>query len=303
MIVSKYLDPKSDVAFQRIFGKEKNKDILIHFINDIQELSDENAVVDVEFLNPTQPPTLAIGKESILDVLCRDINGVQFIVEMQVAPEIGFEKRAQYYATKAYNNQMVKGPKGMGLYHNLKEVVFIAILNYTMFPNKPHYKSKHVILDEKSGERDLRDLSFTFIELPKFKKTTVESLSNLEEKWCYFFKYAEETTPESFEEIIANATIIKKAYKELISLNWTKEELGSYEREQKHLWDEIAKKAYVKEEGKAEGKAEGLIEGIEKGMEKEKYAIAKKLLQQNSLDIQMIAQITGLSIAALKKIV
>ncbi|MGI4775698.1 MAG: PD-(D/E)XK nuclease family transposase, partial [Janthinobacterium lividum] len=35
MSVSKFLDPKNDIAFRRIFGTEKNKDILIHFVNDI----------------------------------------------------------------------------------------------------------------------------------------------------------------------------------------------------------------------------------------------------------------------------
>jgi hypothetical protein len=32
MSFSKFLDPKNDLAFRRIFGSEKNKDILIHFI-------------------------------------------------------------------------------------------------------------------------------------------------------------------------------------------------------------------------------------------------------------------------------
>ena len=33
MAFSKFLDPKNDVAFRRIFGTEKNKDILIRFLN------------------------------------------------------------------------------------------------------------------------------------------------------------------------------------------------------------------------------------------------------------------------------
>ena len=35
MAFSRYLDPKNDIAFKKIFGSEKNKDILIHFLNDI----------------------------------------------------------------------------------------------------------------------------------------------------------------------------------------------------------------------------------------------------------------------------
>ena len=34
-MIEKYLDQKNDVAFKKIFGSEKNKDILIHFLNDV----------------------------------------------------------------------------------------------------------------------------------------------------------------------------------------------------------------------------------------------------------------------------
>ena len=34
-MLSKFLDPKNDVAFKKIFGTEKNKDILIRFLNDM----------------------------------------------------------------------------------------------------------------------------------------------------------------------------------------------------------------------------------------------------------------------------
>ena len=36
---SKFLDPTNDVAFRKIFGTEKNKDILIHFLNDVIEFN------------------------------------------------------------------------------------------------------------------------------------------------------------------------------------------------------------------------------------------------------------------------
>ncbi len=109
MAISKFLDPKNDVAFRRIFGTERNKDILIHFINDVQGLTDGERIKDVTFLPTIQEPDIAAKKQSIVDVLCRDENGVQVIVEMQVSPQKGFEKRAQYYAAKAYSRQLNKG--------------------------------------------------------------------------------------------------------------------------------------------------------------------------------------------------
>src|SRR4029079_7956488 len=150
---SKYLDPKNDVAFKKIFGTEKNKDILIHFLNDMLTFKEKSPIREVTFLQPVQNPDIASKKTSIVDILCSDEKGNQYIVEMQVAKEKGFEKRAQYYASKAYISQSIKG----GEYHDLKEVIFLAISDFVMFPQKPDYKSDHVILDKKSHENDLKD--------------------------------------------------------------------------------------------------------------------------------------------------
>ena len=43
MFLNKFLDPKNDFAFKRIFGTERNKDILIHFLNDMLNFT-ENVV-------------------------------------------------------------------------------------------------------------------------------------------------------------------------------------------------------------------------------------------------------------------
>ena len=119
---TKFLDPKNDFAFRRVFGSERNKDILIHFINDILVFKKAEPIVEVTFLKTIQDPEIATKKTSIVDVLCQDEKGNKYIVEMQVAKEKGFEKRAQYYAAKAYPNQAdVKGK-----YKNLKEIVFIV---------------------------------------------------------------------------------------------------------------------------------------------------------------------------------
>jgi predicted transposase/invertase (TIGR01784 family) len=103
MSFSKYLDPKNDYAFKRIFGTEKNQDILVHFLNDMLSFSGKNQIQSVSFLKTAQDPEIAAKKQSLVDVLCKDETGRQYIVEMQVARTPGFEKRAQYYAAKAYS--------------------------------------------------------------------------------------------------------------------------------------------------------------------------------------------------------
>ncbi|BET37225.1 hypothetical protein wNi1_11820 [Wolbachia pipientis] len=86
MALSKFLDPKNDVAFRRIFGSEKNKNILIHFLNDILGFSTSDQIMEIEFLSTIMDPEIASDKQSIVDVLCKDSIGNRFVIEM-VRPE------------------------------------------------------------------------------------------------------------------------------------------------------------------------------------------------------------------------
>jgi predicted transposase/invertase (TIGR01784 family) len=290
MAISKFLDPKNDVAFRRIFGSEKNQDILIHFINDVLELKGSDRIKEVTFLPTIQIPEIAAKKQSIVDVLCKDENGVQIIIEMQVSPQEGFEKRAQYYAAKAYSRQLNKGNKEGARYSDLKAVIFIAISDNIIFKDKIFYKSDHIILDKESYAHDLKDFSFTFIELPKFKITNIDLLTNIVEKWCFFFKNADSTSEVDLRKLIGSDLVIERAYEELNQFNWTEEELLTYEQETKRIMDNQAAEDYMLKQAKSEGVAEGKAEG----MVEEKIKIAKSLLLQN-IDINTISTATGLS--------
>lgn len=289
MTIVKFLDPKNDVAFRRIFGSEKNKDILIHFVNDILELKNGNKIREVTFLPTIQDPEISSKKQSIVDILCKDENGVQIIVEMQVSPQEGFEKRAQYYAAKAYSRQLNKGKSERLRYIDLKSVIFIAISDSIVFKNKISYKSNHVILDKENFSRDLRDFSFTFIELPKFKITDLNLLTNIIEKWCFFFKYADETKGTDLTKIIGSDQVIERAYEELNQFNWTEEELLTYEQETKRVMDNRAAEDYLINIAKAEGETKGRTEG----KKETKIKIAQRMLA-NGLSPTLISAITGL---------
>ncbi|MGB7127504.1 MAG: Rpn family recombination-promoting nuclease/putative transposase [Candidatus Rhabdochlamydia sp.] len=277
MAIFKYLDPKNDIAFKKIFGTEKNKDILLHFLNDILGFSGDQSIVDIEFLSPILAPKIALKKQSIVDVLCKDKLGVKYIIEMQVTKSRGFEKRAQYYASQVYGNQANIGDE----YHELKEIIFIAIADCIIFPNKSQYKSDHVILDKETHEHDLKDFSFTFIELPKFTKSK-EELSSIEEKWCYFFKHAHETTEKELKKLIGNDTIIHRAYTALDQFNWTDNELATYEELKRIHMDNKA------------AMAQEIYDAEARGIEKEKIQTAKRLLQ-DGLAIDLISRYTDLS--------
>ena len=286
MALSKFLDPKNDVAFRRIFGTEKNKDILIHFLNDILGFTGKNAIQDIEFLSTIQDPEIAAKKESIVDVLCRDSSGIQYVCEMQVAKTKGFEKRAQYYAAKAYSRQS-------GNYIDFKKVFFIAISNSTLFPTEVEYISTHNIREIKTNGHYLKDFQFVFIELPKFTKNKVEQLESTVERWCFFFRYAEDTTDEDLKDIAEKAPIIKLAYDELDKFSWNEKDLAAYEervlsvQKEAAIWEQRLDDATEK--------------GREEGEKQAKIAVAKNLLKAG-VSIDLIAESTGLPQAEIKQL-
>jgi hypothetical protein len=279
----KFLDPKNDLAFKRIFGTERNKDILIHFLNDIFNLH-SNPVQEVTFLKTNQDPMIAAERRSIVDILCKDQKGDRFIVEMQVAYDSGFEKRAQYYAAKTYIEQRDQGTD----YKDLKQVTFLAITDFTIFPKKNGYLSHHHIMDIETRERDLKDFSFSFLQLSQFNKTK-EELKTTVDKWAYFFKHAEETKEEDLEKIIGKDLIIRRAYEELDRFSWTPDERRAY--------DSVDMKTSADRTRFEDGKKEGFDEGERK----KQIEIAKNCLKQGMLK-DIISSITGLSIEEIENL-
>ena len=71
--MAKYLDPKVDFLFKKIFGE--NKELLISFLNSFLPLEDEQEVVEIEYLSPELVPVTPLGKNSIVDVRCMDNHG------------------------------------------------------------------------------------------------------------------------------------------------------------------------------------------------------------------------------------
>ncbi|MEK7654947.1 MAG: Rpn family recombination-promoting nuclease/putative transposase [Pseudomonadota bacterium] len=271
MAIGKFLDPKTDIAFKRIFGTEKNKDILIDFLNDVLQKSGDSWIVDLEYLPTIQDPTIALLKTSAVDILCREQSGVRYIIEMQVTKTIGFEKRAQLYAAKAYCNQLNKG----GKYETLKEVVFLALADHMMFPKKSDYRSEHVLLDKVTLENDLTGFSFTFIELPKFKKTLEECTSGME-KWFYFLIHAEESNAQDVP--LYEDPMIAKAYGELNAVNWTEAELNTYDETQMQIMNARAALDYATREGELKVAKTLLEAGVSIDLILEKTGLPKELL-------------------------
>lgn len=291
MFISRLIDPKNDFVFKKVFGTEQNKDILIHFLNDILGCKGKNQITEVTFLKTIQDPEIAAYKQSIVDVLCKDQNGTQVIVEMQVAKHKGFEKRAQFYASKAYSGQTIKedeNHKGLAVYAQLKGVIFLAIADFIMFPDKKAWKTTHHILDIETHQQDLKDFQFVFVELPKFK-TGLKQLKTIQEKWAYFFKHAQESSLVDIEHLIGEDMIIKRAFEAIDQAAWTEEEKRTYDSIVKRDMDNLA----VEEQKLEDAEMRGEAIGVEK--------TARNLLSMG-IDKDSIAKATGLSLEKIEQL-
>jgi len=281
----KFVDPKTDIAFKKIFGNEAHKFVLIEFLNEVLEL--EFPIADVAISNTYQPPRLEGLKETTLDIKAEDASGRHFLVEMQVEKEIAFYKRALYYSSKAYSQQLSVGEK----YHLLMPVIFLGILDFKVFDHLNPI-SRHLILNAETKEHELKDLEFNFIELPKFTKQEAELVSAAD-KWIYFLKQANELDhiPDN-----TDTPALQQAYQIANQHQWTAQELDIYIDQGIRL----GQTRNIIETARAEGLEQGLEQGLEHGAELAKLEIARNLLLIMS-DAE-IASITGLAIETIAQL-
>ena len=276
----KFISPQNDFAFKRIFGDEQHKEVLISFLNSVLDLSGERAVVEVQIVDPYQVPRLKQFKETILDIKATCQSGRQFIVEMQVEHQHHFYKRALYYSSKAYTEQLHIGVD----FTELKPVYFIGVLNFEAIPGS-RYLSRHIILDEETHEQHISDFEFCFIELPKFAKHESE-LQSVVDKWIFFLKNlgTKDGDDKDFSRIFASDPPLLRALDIALYHSLSEDELYVYEgRERRRLIEAETTRTAVR---KAEVKAlkEGEEIGIQKGLQ-----IAAKALAKNGFSVDAIA--------------
>ena len=99
-VFMRYLDPKNDLTFKKVFGGHPN--LLISFLNALLPLEPGREVLEIEYLPTELVPEIPEVRNSIVDVRCRDREGRHFIVEMQMLWTDSFFRRVLFNASKAY---------------------------------------------------------------------------------------------------------------------------------------------------------------------------------------------------------
>lgn len=281
----RFINPKTDFAFKKIFGSADSKDILISFLNALIYQA-QPIIEDLEILAPYLSPSIQGLKDSYLDVKARLKDGSLVIIEMQVLNVDSFSQRILYNAAKTYSLQLQSGEG----YRFLKPVIALTLTDFVMFPASEELITHFVFKERQQNFSYLeREFSLIFIELPKFHKL-LEELETLTEKWIYFIQTAR--TLESIPPALAMIPELRKAFQIADRANLSRTDLEDLEKREMFIYDQQGIILYAKNEGKEEGRQEGRQEA--------QLEIARQSLAL--LDDETIARITQLPIEDIQRL-
>ncbi|MBC2582437.1 PD-(D/E)XK nuclease family transposase [Clostridium sp. DJ247] len=259
------INPKVDFAFKKLFGSEENKDLLISFINSI--LTEQEQIKDITIKNPYNISNYINGKMSILDIKAVDEKGKWYDIEIQVAPQTFYDKRALYYWAKVYSDQLQE----KGRYGALNKTIGINVLDFNYLEGND-YHSMYKLYNSKTGKEFSNILELHFIELKKFDKSLADIRTTLD-RWVTFLNNAYEYSKNKIPKELEEDKNIKKAIEVLDVMYLNEDERALYEQNLKNLIDKQEELDTAREEGIKD--------------------VARNLL--DVLDVETIALKTGLS--------
>ena len=280
----KYLDPKNDLTFKRIFADHPH--LLVDFLNAVMPFEEDRFIVTLEYLPGEMPPQRRKDKFSIVDVRCKDNFGRQFIVEMQMFWDKGFYNRLIFNAGKAYMRQLAIGEK----YHLLQPVYTLALVNENFDLKTDKFYHHFQIVNRENTDEIMPGLEFVMIELTdKFNpeiyaeqgRSTVTD-RKLMILWLRFMKEVNENLRKLPDEMSQNEHISEAA--KLCEIGaFTPEELAEYDK----IWDIIRTEKTLLDGRFADGLQKGRAESEEIIKEKDKTIEQKdKAIEQYAKELE-----------------
>jgi predicted transposase/invertase (TIGR01784 family) len=281
MLQEKYVNPFTDFGFKKLFGEEPNKDLLIHFLN--QVLPAQHHIQDLSYTKTEQLGATPVDRKAIFDLYCTSPSGERFIVEVQKAKQNYFKDRSVYYSTFPVQEQAQQGDWDF----QLSPVYMVGILDFVFADERDDKTVLHTVqLKDQEGQVFYEKLTFIYLAMPNFDKK-VEELETLQDKWLYVFKHLPslQDRPAQLQE-----RIFDRLFQAAEIAKLTKEERAAYVQSMKYYRD----LKNVTDTARGEGWKEGREEGI-----KEIVLNAHRL----GRSVEDIAAFTGLSAERVREMV
>lgn len=205
----------NDYLFRALL--QQNNNVLKSLICALLHLTCEE-VISVEITNPIELGTAIDNKTFLLDIKVLLNNYVIINLEMQVINEHDWPERSLNYLCRSFDN-LHKGED----YSEVRPVIQIAFLDFTLFPENPEFYATYQLLNIKNHTIYSDKLRLSVLDLTHINLATEEDRQYQIDYWASLFKA---TTWEELKmlaeknESIAEATetIYKLSQEEMIRL-------------------------------------------------------------------------------------
>ena len=292
--MAKYLDPKADVTFKKVFGEHKN--LVISLLNALLPLEDGKKVESIEYMTPEMVPDTPTRKDTSVDVRCEETGGRKFIVEMQMEWRASFKHRVLLNASKAYVRQLPKGNE----YNLLQPVYSLNLVNETFEPDMEEYYHYYRLVHYLHSDKVLEGLHLVFVELPKFKAKNLTE-KKMQVLWLRFLTEIGHDGADEVPQDLLDNPQTGQALEIVRESAYTEAERYAYEK----FWDyasreatkEADMKAAIAERDAAVARADAAVEKLRQ----DKLQTARNLKAMN-LANEQIAAATSLSAAEIEKL-
>lgn len=285
--MARYLDPKADLTFKKVFGEHPN--LVASLLNSLLPLPAGEEIADIEYLSPERVPRTSIGKNSIVDVFCKTRDGRKFIVEMQMCWTADFKDRALFNSAKVYVDQLEHAED----FSLLRPVYSLNLVDAVFEKDVPEFIHHYKVVHEKYTDKLIEGFHIVFVELPKFKPQSIAE-RKMAVLWLRFLTEIGKTTERVPDELMESSEI-RQAVQLVEESAYTREQLMGYDL----FWDavRVAKAlASAPERSYKAGLEEGEAKGKEAGLREGKLETARQM-KADGMAVETIAKYTGLPVA------
>ena len=283
-MVMKYLDPKADLTFTKIFGNHPAR--LISLLNALLPLSEEEQIHEIKYLPTELVPENNSYRYAITNILCTDAKSNKFCVVIRIEWSDAFQQRVQFLASELYVNPAIKQVKYFAQYPTYS----LNLINDIFAHDTPDFIHNYRIVHDKDSNKVIEGLHFTFIELPKFTPHSIAD-KRMMVLWLRFLTEINSDTKEIPADLL-NDPEIGKAVEELEISGFSDAELWAYDK----FWDSVSVERTLIDDSYQKG----IEKGIEKSMNQRSLEIARKMLTQG-MDEAMVMDMTGLTAEEIKQ--
>jgi predicted transposase/invertase (TIGR01784 family) len=277
--MAKYLDPKADLTFKKIFGE--HPDLVMSLLNALLPLENGKEICDIHYLSPERVPRTEEGKDSIVDVYCETNDKRQFIVEMQMYWSTNFMQRVLFNSSKVYVSQLDEGES----FSQLQPVYSLNLIDDIFEPKMEDYYHYYHLVHDKYTNKVIDGFHLVFVELKKFKPKTMAE-KKMQVLWLRFLTEINKKTEKVPQELLDNPEI-SKAIRLVEESAYTREQLLGYDM----FWDRVRRDKDMANELR---ETKEQLQQVATELKSNKFDSARRM-KADGMMVELIAKYTGLT--------